>query len=63
MGKFFLTSKTILFGAGLATAPALLDYVGGVDFSALGLSPSWAAGIGAAVMALRFVTNSPVRMK
>ena len=61
--KFFLTSKTVLFGAGVATIPALLAYVGGLDWTTFGLSPPIAALIGAAITALRFVTVGPVTMK
>lgn len=51
--------KTFAFGAAVAILPSLLDYLGGVDMSALGLSPGVAAAIGAAIIALRAVTNTP----
>lgn len=56
----FAGFKTLSFGAALAVLPAMLDYLGGVDMAAMGLDPRVSAGIGAAVMALRFFTNSPV---
>jgi hypothetical protein len=52
--------KTVIFGALMAIVPPLLTYVGGVDWHALGVSPGVSAAIGAAVIALRAVTNTPI---
>lgn len=59
--KFWLRSKTMLFGLTTAVAPAALDYVGGVDWTAFGVHPAAAAILGAGIMALRAVTSQPVR--
>lgn len=63
MDKFFLVSKTVLFGAAVATVPALLTYLGGVDWVSFGISPPIAGVIGSVIVALRFVTKSAVRVK
>ncbi len=51
--------KTFVFGALLAVAPAALTYFGSVDWQSLGISPGVAGLIGAAIIALRAVTNTP----
>lgn len=53
--------KTFAFGLAVAVLPALLDYLGGVDMAKLGLSPGVAAAIGAGIVALRAVTNTPAK--
>jgi len=52
--------KTLAFGAFVAVAPAALTYLGGIDWTTLGISPATAGMIGMAIMGLRFITNSPV---
>ena len=59
--KFWLTSKTMLFGFATAVTPAALDYVAGVDWTAFGVHPALGAVLGAGIMALRAVTSQPVR--
>ena len=51
--------KTFGFGLLLAIVPAILTYLGGVDWHTLGVSPGIAALIGAFIVALRSVTNTP----
>ncbi len=55
--------KTILFGLALVVIPPAVTYLGGVDWTTLGLSPAVSAGIGLAVIALRAVTTTPVGAK
>lgn len=50
--------KTMVFGALVAVAPAALSYIGGVDWTSLGVSPAAGAAIGAVIMGLRLVTNT-----
>lgn len=52
--------KTIAFGLLLAVGVPALDYLGAVNWTALGLDPKWSMAIGAAVMVLRAMTTSPV---
>lgn len=52
--------KTFAFGLAVAILPAVLDYIGGVDMTAFGLSPAIAGMIGTAIVALRAVTRSPM---
>jgi hypothetical protein len=55
--------KTVAFGLATALLPAGLTFLGGVDWTSIGISP-WLAGlIGAAIIALRAVTNTPVGKK
>jgi hypothetical protein len=48
--------------AGLLTMilPTALTYLGGVDWTALGVSPAAGAIIGAVIIALRAITSSPI---
>lgn len=55
--------RTIIVGAVVAVAPAALTYVGGVDWTSIGISPAMGALLGTAVMALRTMTNTPVATK
>lgn len=55
--------KTIAFGLVLAVAPAALTYLGGVDWTSLGISPQAAAAIGLAIIGLRSVTNTAIGTK
>lgn len=50
--------KTFAYGAIIAILPSLLTYVGGFDWTTLGISPSMAAMIGTGVVALRTMTNT-----
>lgn len=52
--------KTVIFGAGVALAPAFLTYIAGIDWTTLGVHPATAAIIGAAIIALRAVTTSAI---
>lgn len=52
--------KTILFGLFVTVVPAALTYIGGINWTSLGISPGVASMIGIAIMALRSVTNTPV---
>jgi hypothetical protein len=61
IGKGF---RTVAAGAFVAIGPSLLNYVTGTDWTAtLGLSPSTGAILGAAIIALRAVTASPIFTK
>jgi hypothetical protein len=55
--------KTVAFGVVIAIAPAAIAYLGGVDWTALGISPPVAALIGSAIVALRAVTNTAIGQK
>ena len=52
--------KTVIFGALMVVAPPLLTYVGGVNWTSLGISPVMSAAIGAIIIGLRSVTTSPI---
>lgn len=52
--------RTLAVGAAIAVGPSLLTYVGGVDWTQFGLSPTAGAVIGVLVMGLRTITNTPV---
>lgn len=52
--------KTITFGVLTAVIPAGLTYLAGVDWTSIGISPGLAAGIGAAIIALRAFTSTPI---
>ena len=52
--------KTVAFGAVTAVLPAALAYLGGVDWTALGIHPGMAGAIGAAIIALRAMTSTPI---
>lgn len=55
--------KTILFGLAVAIGPAAVTYLGGVNWTSLGVSPGVAAAIGVVIIALRAVTNTSVGSK
>lgn len=55
--------KTVIFGAAVAVAPSLLTYLGGVDWTTIGLSPTTAGAIGAGIIALRAITSTPIGKK
>lgn len=55
--------RTVILGAFVAIAPALLTYVGGIDWTSLGISPATAAIIGTAIVAVRAITNTSIGAK
>lgn len=50
--------KTLAFGLVTAIAPAALVYLGGIDWTHIGISPSVAGVIGAIIIGLRAITNT-----
>jgi hypothetical protein len=52
--------KTVIFGLATAIVPAALTYVGGIDWTTLGVSPGVAAIIGGVIIALRAATTSSI---
>lgn len=52
--------KTVAFGVLTAILPALLTYLGGIDWTSLGIHPATAAAIGSAIIALRAITNTSI---
>jgi hypothetical protein len=52
--------RTVIFGALMVVGPPMLTYVAGVDWKALGVSPTVSAAIGAIVIALRAMTTTPI---
>ncbi len=52
--------KTVLFGLFVAIAPAAITYLGGVDWTALGISPTIAGAIGLAIIGLRAITHTAI---
>jgi hypothetical protein len=55
--------KTLIFGAAVAVAPSLLTYLGGVDWTTIGISPTAGGVIGAVIIGLRTMTSTPVGKK
>ncbi len=55
--------KTIAFGLTLVVIPPAVTYLGGVDWTTLGLSPTVSAAIGLVVIGLRAVTNTALGAK
>lgn len=52
--------KTVAFGLLTAVAPVVLTYLGGVDWTSLGIHPAMAGAIGAIIIALRAMTSTPI---
>lgn len=52
--------KTILFGLFMIIVPPALNYLVGVDWQSLGVSPGISAMIGAAIIGLRALTSTPI---
>jgi hypothetical protein len=52
--------RTLAFGFFVAVAPAALDYLGGVSWTSIGVSPGVGAAIGAGIIALRVITNTAI---
>lgn len=55
--------KTVLFGFLVTVVPPALTYLGGVDWTKLGISPAAGAVIGAIIIGLRAVTNTSIGKK
>jgi hypothetical protein len=55
--------KTVAFGLALVVVPPAITYLGGVDWTSLGVSPGVSAAIGLVVIGLRAVTNSAIGSK
>ncbi len=55
--------KTVAFGLATAIVPAGLTFLGGVDWTTIGISPGLAALIGAAIIALRAFTSTSIGKK
>lgn len=52
--------KTLGFGLLMVIAPPVLALLGGIDWNSSGLPPWAVMLVGAVVMALRFVTTTPI---
>lgn len=52
--------KTVTFGLFMIVVPPALNYLGGIDWQSLGISPAESAVIGAVIIALRAVTSTPI---
>lgn len=52
--------KTVAFGLVMIVVPPALTYLGGVDWTSLGVSPAVSAGIGAAIIGLRAMTSTAI---
>jgi hypothetical protein len=61
--KAFKGFRTVAFGLFVAVAPAAVTYLGGVDWTTLGISPGVAAALGLAVVGLRAVTSTAIGQK
>lgn len=55
--------KTVLFGLLVAIAPPAVTYLGGVNWTSIGISPAVAGVIGAIIIGLRAVTNTAIGSK
>lgn len=55
--------KTVAFGLIVAIAPVALTYLGGIDWTSLGISPGVAGVIGACIIGLRAITNTSLGSK
>lgn len=53
--------RTVAFGLATAVIPVALTYLGGVDWTSLGIHPAVASAIGLAIIGLRAATNTPIR--
>ena len=52
--------KTVIFGLATALGPTTLNYLGGVDWTSIGVSPLAGSIIGATIIGLRAVTSTPI---
>jgi hypothetical protein len=55
--------KTVAFGLALVVIPPAVTYLGGVDWTSLGISPTASAAIGLVVIGLRAITNTAIGAK
>jgi hypothetical protein len=55
--------RTVAFGLVVAVAPAAVTYLGGVDWTTLGISPGVAGALGLIVVGLRAITTTAVGQK
>jgi len=52
--------KSVLLGLGVAVVSPAVNYIAGIDWTTLGLSPTAGGVIGAAIIGVRALTNSPI---
>ncbi len=52
--------KTVAFGLAMIIVPPALTYLGGIDWTSLGVSPGISAAIGMAIIGLRAATSTPI---
>lgn len=52
--------RTVAVELTIAVAPSALTYIGGVDWTQLGVSPAAGAFIGVVVMGMRAITTTPI---
>jgi hypothetical protein len=55
--------RTVLYGLAVATVPSALVYLGGVDWTQFGISPSMAAAIGAGIIGFRAYATTAIGSK
>lgn len=55
--------KMLTFGLLTAVLPAVLTFLGGIDWTTIGISPGMGAMLGAAIVALRVATTTPIGQK
>ena len=55
--------RTVLYGAAVVIVPPALTYLGGVDWTTLGISPTVAAALGVAIIGLRAATSTALGTK
>jgi hypothetical protein len=55
--------RTVIFGLATAVLPVALTYLGGIDWTKLGISPGVAIGLGAMIIALRAATTTAIGSK
>lgn len=55
--------KTVIFGAAMVIVPPLMTYVGGINWTSLGVSPGVSAAIGLVIIGLRAVTSTSIGSK
>ena len=55
--------RTIAFGLFVAIGPAAVTYLGGVDWTSLGIAPGVSAAIGLVIVGLRAITSTAIGAK
>lgn len=55
--------KTLAVGVAVATVPAALNYLGGVDWTSIGISPAMGGLLGSLIIGLRAVTTTAIGQK